>query len=264
LKQAGWALLGNNQIRIGKDIFKFFKSREIEGNVKTVTVKRDKMGDLYVFFACEFQEQLINRITIGNATGIDFGLKTFLTFSNGTEEISPLFFKRGLKKIRKASQQVSSKKKGSNHRKLARLNLARVHKKIASQRKDYHFKLAKQLCENYETIFLEDLNLRGMVKLWGRKINHLGFSDFVKILEYQATKYCSMVHKIDRWYPSTKRCHVCGTINKELTLRDREWDCDCGAHHLMGSQCKFNILREGASSLRLGDVRLGENPVIAV
>jgi putative transposase len=263
LKQAGWALLGGNQIRIGKDIFKFSKSREIEGKIKTVTIKRDTLGNFFIFFACEIEVEPKNRTTIGKTTGIDFGLKTYLTFSDGTEEESPLFFKHGMKTIRKASQKLSSKKKGSNHRAKARLNLARKHKKIANQRKDYHFQLANKLCQSYEYIFIEDLNLRGMVKLWGRKVNDLGFSDFIKILEHTATKHRTTLHKIDRWFPSSKLCSGCGTINKALSLRDRDWVCDCGSVHNRDHNAAINILREGSSSLGLGDVRQDESPAIA-
>jgi putative transposase len=263
LKQAGWALLGGNQIRIGKDIFKFSKSREIEGKIKTVTIKRDTLGNFFIFFACEIEVEPKNRTTIGKTTGIDFGLKTYLTFSDGTEEESPLFFKRGMKTIRKASQKLSSKKKGSNHRAKARLNLARKHKKIANQRKDYPFQLANKLCQSYEYIFIEDLNLRGMVKLWGRKVNDLGFSDFIKILEHTATKHRTTLHKIDRWFPSSKLCSGCGTINKALSLRDRDWVCDCGSVHNRDHNAAINILREGSSSLGLGDVRQDESPAIA-
>ena len=257
LKQAGcgWALIGGNQIRIGKKIFRFSKSREIEGKIKTVTIKQDTLGDFYLFFSCEIEDQTIHRVMSGQSAGADFGLKVFLTFSDGTEEQSPLFFRESNKEIRRASQSLSSKKKGSSNRRKARLSLARAHKRIANRRHDYHFKLARKLSDKYDHVFLEDLNLKAMQRLWGRKVGDLGFSGFVKILHHQAGKTGTVVHHIDRWFPSSKTCSSCGSINNDLSLSDRRWTCDCGVTHDRDLNAAVNIFREGASSLGLGDVR---------
>ncbi len=253
--QAGWAFVSDKQIRINKHIFKFSKSRDIEGVIKTITIKRDRLGDLYLFFACEVENKPIHTVTGKNA-GMDFGLKTFLTASDGTEIQSPLFFKQSISQLKKANKSLSKKVKGSNHRKMARIHLARQHKKIANQRKDFHFQLAKRLIDQYDNIFLEDLNLKGMQALWGRKISDLGFSDFVKILEHMADKYGVTVHKIDRWYPSSKTCSECNNTNDNLHLSDRSWTCHkCGISHNRDLNAAINILREGASSLGLGDIR---------
>ena len=90
-----------------------------------------------------------------------------------------------------------------------------MHKKIANQRKDFQFKLADAICKKYALICIEDLNIKGMQKCWGRKISDYGFSEFIKILEYKARKIGSIVQKIDRYYPSSQICHVCGTKNPE-------------------------------------------------
>lgn len=255
LKQAGWALLGSNQVRIGKEIFRFSQSREIDGRVKTVTIKRDTLGDFYLFFSCEIEDQPVHRVMSGQSAGVDFGLKTFLKFSDGTEEQSPLFFKAGSKAIKCTSKNLSSKQKGSNNRKKAHLNLARAHKRIANKRRDYHFKLARRLSYAYDQLFLEALNLKGMQRLWGRKISDLAFSDFVRILHYQAGKTGTIVHHIDQWLPSSKKCSSCGAIKEDLSLSDRNWTCDCGTTHDRDLNAAVNIFREGASSLGLGDVR---------
>lgn len=263
LKQAGWQLLGGNQIRIGNHVFKFSKSREIEGVIKTVTIKRDPLGDLYLFLSCELEEFQPAKAMTSNSAGFDFGLKTFLTPSDEKEIQSPEFFKKGLNAVRKASKNLSSKKKGSGHRQQARLNFARIHKKIANQRRDYHFKLAKELSKRYGYLFFEDLNLQGMKKLWGRKVSDLGFSDFLKILVYQCSKTGAQVHKINRFFPSSKQCHICGYINHDLSLRDRVWICKCGTVHQRDKNAAINIHSEGASSLGLGNVRLSPGKAIA-
>ena len=265
LKQAGWKLFCDNSIQIGKEFFRYSKSRSIEGNIKTVTIKRDTLGHCFIFITTDHQETSQNRIMTGKSAGFDFGLKTFLVGSDGSVIRSPLFFKHGLKRIRKASQNLSSKAKGSNNRKKARMHLARVHKKIANQRLDFHFKLAKELTEKYDYIFLETLNLAGMKKLWGRKVSDLGFAQFVNILHYQASKIESVVHHIDRWFPSSKMCSDCCFVNKELQLEDRAWTCPhCGTVHDRDFNASTNIEREGASSLWLGDVRPCESMAIAV
>ncbi len=139
------------------------------------------------------------KVSSGKSVGCDFGLKCFLTLSDESVIESPEFFKKGLKSIRKASKNLSRKQKGSKNRIRARKNLARVHKKIANQRKDYHFKLAKHLAETYSSLFFEDLNIKAMQKIWGRKISDLGFSSFLSTLAYYCEKTGSALKKIDRF-----------------------------------------------------------------
>jgi len=108
--------------------------------------------------------------------------------------------------------------------------------------------LAHDLCATYDTIYLEDLELRGMASLWGRKVADLGFGRFVQILHQAAAKHGTHVHHIDRFFPSTKLCHVCGNLNAFITLRDRAWTCACGTTHQRDRNAARNIYREGASS----------------
>jgi len=257
LKQAGYKLFENNKIIIGKRCYKFHKSREIDGDIKTLTVKRDPLGDIYLFFSCEVPEVQTEKVLSGKSVGFDFGLKCFLTLSDESEIESPEFFKKGLKSVRKANRSLSRKKKGSKNRILARRNLARIHKKIANQRRDYHFKLAKHLAETYDVLFFEDLNMKAMQKMWGRKVSDLSFSFFLNILEYYCGKTGSKIQKIDRFYPSSKTCSFCDYVFKELSLNDREWSCpNCCFHHLRDVNAAKNIHRVGASALGVGEVRL--------
>lgn len=255
LKQVGFKLIGTNKIKIGKKIYSFHKSREIEGEINTLTIKRDKIGDIYLYFSCEVKTIKTERVMTGKMAGFDFGLKTFLT-STDKDIPSPLFFKQGIKSIRKASKSLSSKRKGSNNRKKAVLTLARVHKKIAAQRNDYHFKLANVLAKQYDYLFFEDLNLQGMKKLWGRKVSDLGFAAYIKIQEYCCVKQGSTIGFIDRFYPSSKTCNVCLSVTDVLELKTREWICrKCGTFHSRDKNAALNIRREGASSLGLGVIR---------
>ena len=130
LKQAGWKLLEGNAVQIGTQKYRYFKSRVIEGVVKTVTIKRDALGDIYLYFVCETAENEVLART-GKSVGYDFGLTQFLIASDGNDREAPLFFKANAAAIRRAGKVLARKQQGSNHRKRARLVLARLHKKTA-------------------------------------------------------------------------------------------------------------------------------------
>ena len=197
LKQAGWKLLKDNAIEINKQKYKYFKSRDIEGIVQTITIKRDTLGDIYLYFVCETNENKVLART-GKSVGYDFGLKQFLTASDNEDIKAPLFFKQNA----------------------------------------------------YALICIEDLNIKGMQKRWGRKISDYGFSEFIKILEYKAREIGSIVQKIDRYYPSSQICHVCGTKNPETkNLAVREWICaKCKTSHDRDRNAAINIWKVGAST----------------
>lgn len=242
LKQSGWKI-EDNILTIGKTRYKFSKSRNYE-NIKRIVVKRNKLGEIFFILCCDLKPIKYERV--GNATiGMDFGLKTFLTLSNGKEIKSPELFKTSLKEIKKANKQLSSKKSGSNNREKALKHLQRVHLNVYNKRSDFEWKLAHELCKNNSFIAIEDLNIEGMKKLWGRKISDLSFSSFVNKLEQVALKYNTIIQKVGRYYASSKTC-TCGVVNKELKLSDREWAClSCGEIHQRDLLASNNILSEG-------------------
>ena len=257
LKQAGWTLLDGHRLRIGSTIYKFAKSREIAGTIKTVTIKRDPLGDLYVYFSCRMVPQPAPRAMTGKSAGFDFGLTTYLTGSDGTERHAPQPFKQDLRRIAKANRDLSRTRAGSHNRQRAQAHLDRLHKRVAHVRQAFHWDLAQALCQHYDGIVLETLHLQGMKALWGRKVSDLGFGTFVQTLHHVATKTGTRVHHIDRWFPSTRLCSVCGHLNDAITLRDRVWTCAaCGTTHKRDHNASTNIYREGASSLGGSHVRL--------
>lgn len=263
LRQNGWKLLGGNRIRIQGRTYKFSKSREIEGRIKTVTVKRDELGHLWLCFAVE-NGTYPEPVTPSNIVGMDFGLKTFLSLSDGTRIESPLFYKTALNEIRRLHRELSRKLNGSHNRKQAKLALAKAHERITNLRRDWFFKLAHDLTNRFDVMVLEDLNIKAMKTLWGRKVSDLGFAAFVDILKHIAAKKGKTVHFVDRFFPSSKTCSVCGEVNHSLQLSDRHWTCvGCGTTHDRDHNASVNIEREGSSSLGLGDVRPGF-PAIAV
>jgi putative transposase len=256
LTQAGWKLLGGNQLRIGTTVYKFAKSRDIAGTIKTVTIKRHALGELYVYFSCVVEATPPVRTMTGKSAGFDFGLSTYLTGSDGSTFQAPQPFKQGLRAIAQANRALARKAKGSNHQRQAHRHLCRVHRRVASVRRAFHWALAHDLCATYDAISLETLNLQGMKVLWGRKVSDLGFATFVDVLHHVADKTGVVVTHVGSWFPSTKLCSGCGHVNPHISLRDRLWTCThCGATHLRDQNAATNIDREGASSRGEGHVR---------
>lgn len=249
-KQGGFSLSGNVfHVNSVKKDYRFSYSRPYEGKVKQVRVKRSHVGEWYIYVITDASPKQYTKSRNGASVGVDFGLKTYLTLSTGERINNPQFLKKDLKRLRKASQKYSKCLSGSNHREQARLALCRVYEDIANKRSDFQWKLAHEMCRRYDTIFIEDLSLNGMTRLWGRKMNDLAHGSFVSILEQVAVKYGCTVHKIDRWFPSSRLCS-CGFKNDNLSLRDREWICPrCGQHHDRDAHAAEMILRRGIYEL---------------
>ncbi|GET36435.1 RNA-guided endonuclease InsQ/TnpB family protein [Microseira wollei] len=256
LKQAGYKFLGGNRIKIGSRVYQYWNSREIEGTVKTLTIKRTPLGELFMVVVVDSVLEPEIQFTTGRIAGFDFGLKTFLTCSDGSLIESPQFLKQSLNAIRKASQQHSKKVKGSANRERARLNLVRKYEDVSSRRSDWFWKLAHDLTDRFDVLCFETLNLKGMQRLWGRKISDLAFGEFLQILQWVAKKKGKQVVFIARWYPSSKTCSHCGHVLETLDLSVREWRCpSCQSINGRDENAAKNICAVGASTVKLGDVR---------
>lgn len=244
----GKGVIDGNTIKIAKNKYKFFKSRDVEGKIKVLTVKRDACGDFYVYLVCETPEVKVES-RLGKSIGFDFGFKgKMLVAPNKKDDIiAPSFFKEKQKAIVKANRNLSTKRPHSNNRHKAQLTLARLHRKVTNQRKAYHWQLARELCKEYAIICLEDLNMKWMQKGHGKKVGDYGFGEFLKILEYVAPQFNTKIVKIDKFYPSSQLCHECGYQNTEVKdLSIREWICpSCGTKHDRDRNAAQNILDEG-------------------
>jgi len=249
LKQAGWKLdEEHGTVYIAKQKYRYAKSRNIEGRVKTLTVKRDALGDIYIYFVCELPDIEVEART-GKSVGFDFGFKgKMLVAENPGEDIpAPSFFRKGKSAIASASHKLSSKRMRSSNRRKARLELARLHRRTANQRNAYHWSLAKELCKKYSVICLEDLSMKFMQARHGKKVMDYGFAEFQSILEYVGKQVGTTVVKVDRFFPSSQLCPDCGCQNPEIKdLRIRDWICpSCGEHHDRDRTAALNIHREG-------------------
>ncbi len=258
LKQAGWKLdQARSIVTIGKNQYRYNNSRNLSGEIKTVTVKRDNVGHWYVILSCHvgeiYKPAKVAPMT-GKSAGFDFGLLCFLTSSANERIASRESLKQSLDKLKVKSKQLSTKVKGSKNRCKAKKVLARLHQKISNQRTDFHFKLANDLVHEYDHLFFEDLNLDAMKRLWGRKVSDLGLNQFMQILDFKAQEHGKSVCKIDRFYPSSKTCSKCTMVKEALSLKDRIFECECGHKLDRDLNAAINILVVGASTVGLDGV----------
>ena len=243
------------RMRLNGRWYRFALHRKIRGKIVEVQVTRDALGDVYITLTEDYSEVKIEPKT-GKAEGFDFGIKDFLTTSDGHRYTSPMFYTQNAGRLAKAQQSHSRKVKGSNNSERERKNVARIHKKTANQRADHHWKLAIELCQKFDMLFFEDLNLRGMKALFGKQVSDLAFGEFLEKLKHQSQKRIRSVLKIGRWSPTSKCCSVCGHKNETLTLAVREWRCPkCDTHLDRDQNAAMNILKEGVASFGLGVVR---------
>jgi putative transposase len=254
LKQAGWKLheAASNQryreITIGDMTYKFVYHRTLRGEVKTLTVKRDAAGRLWLIFSVMEQVPARSEVTTCRVAGFDFGLKTFLTDHTGKAYVSGLHHRHALRRLRVLQSRKDKKPHGSNNRKKAAKLISRTHIRVADKRRDAHFKLAHELCDQYDVLCFEDLNLAGMKGLWGRKVSDLAFSQFVNILKHVAAKCGKVVVPIGRFERTTGKCSGCGH-QQPLELRERTFHCKCCGMTLdRDHNAAKNICDAGASA----------------
>lgn len=184
--------------------------------------------------------------------GVDLGISALATFSTGEPPIpGPKAHTALLKRIQRLSRSLSRKQKGSANRRKAKAKLARLHARIANIRSDALHKLTSDLTRRFHTIGIEDLNVRGMManRHLARSIADMSFHEFRRQLEYKAERRGGLVVVADRWFPSSKTCSVCSSVQKKMPLSVRQWICpDCGASHDRDLNAARNLATYAASS----------------
>ena len=183
-----------------------------------------------------------------NQIGLDLGITSLIALSNGEKVANPKTFKAKRRKLRKVQKALNRKQKGSNNRHKARLKVAKVHAEISDARHDFLHKLTTRLVRENQVIAVEDLSVKNMVKnhKLALAISDASWSELVRQLEYKCNWYGRTFVKIDRWFPSSKRCGHCGHVVDKLPLNIREWDCPkCNTHHDRDLNAAKNILAAG-------------------
>ncbi len=242
--------VGQNKVylaKIGK--FKIVWSRELPAAPSSVTIIKDSANRYFLSFVVEIQPETLPKTD--NSVGIDLGIKTFATLSDGTKVDAPKPLKKRIKKYRKLSKSLSQKTWGSKRYEKARLRVAKFHAKLKDTRTNFLHKLSTKIIRENQTIVLEDLNVSGMVKnrKLSRAISDLGWRQFRTFLEGKAEKYGRNFRVISRWEATTQKCSCCGFRGGKLDLSIREWEClNCGAKHDRDQNAAINILVAGGQS----------------
>lgn len=216
--------------------------RPLVGEIKNVTISRASTGKYFASILCDTGIECVapsENPSIENMVGIDLGIKDFLTTSDGEVVNNPKFLRKSESKL-KYTQRKYSKHKGVRTKK----KLAKLHEKVANQRNDFLHKQSSKLVKECRTIAIEDLNVKGMLgsHYLAKSISDAGWSAFTTMLKYKCKWYGTTLLKIGKFEPSSKTCSICGVINKELTLEDREWTCSsCGSRHHRDINAAINI-----------------------
>ena len=226
--------------------------REIIGTIKNATIKLNPSGKYYVSLIAQYDSQIpakpeVNR---SSATGVDLGIKTYATLSNGLSYTYPLYLEKNLVKLKELQSKFSKSKS-----KRVRLEIAKLHEKITNQRLDFIHKLTKELVTKYDSIAIEDLDITSMLgenKDLSRRISDCSWFTFRRFLTYKAEQYGCNLIVIPKYYPSSKSCSNCGSINNNLKLTDREYICP---------NCGLTLDRDYNASLNILKVGLGTSPV---
>lgn len=234
-----------------------------EGAVpSTVTVSRDAAGRWFVSLLCEDPSVILLPVT-NSVVGIDVGLDHLLVLSSGEKVGNPRHERRERTALAKVQRALCRKQKGSNNRAKARVEVARVHARIADRRADCLHKITTRLVRENQTLVIEDLAVSNMVgnHRLARAINDAGWRQFRQQLEYKAHWHGRDVIVIDRWFPSSKLCSVCGALAAAMPLHVRTWTCGCGTTHDRDVNAARNILAAGLAVTVCGaDVRPQRNP----
>jgi putative transposase len=208
--------------------------RPIGGTIKSLTISREPSGKYFVSFAVEQEIELPAVSQNGNVQGYDLGLISFTTSSAGEKVEVPKFLRKSLDKIKHLNREVSRKQKGSKNRAKARVKLARAHEKVKNQRSNFLHQQSRKAVDDNQVLCLEDLNVKGMQMCGtlGLSISDAGLGEFIRQVEYKALWAGKKVVRIGRFYPSSKTCSTCWSVNNEMELADRTWTCEiCGTVH---------------------------------
>ena len=246
----------------------FNRLKQYCDRIRSATLSKTKSGNFFLSILIELpNEEVVKFKQTNGYVGIDLGVKDFVITSDGEVFENKHFFKSQEQKIAKLQRQMSRKQKGSNNRNKVRIKLAKAFEKITNQKEQYIHSVVNELLTYYDIVFMENLNVRGMLKnhKLAKAIQEIGFYKFKSILTDKAFNNGKQVILVDRFYPSSKTCSVCGYINKRLKLSDREWICpDCGNKHDRDINAAMNILLEGERIIGVRSTKftLVENPTV--
>ena len=242
--------------KVGKVKIRLHRGIEEGWRLKSVTVSRESTGKYYValLYQYECNENQVCKNTGEKVIGIDFAMKGMAVFSDGTKAEYPMYYRKAEEKLSREQRKLSRCKKGSSNYRKQKVRQARAHEHVRNQRNDFQHKLSHRLSEEYDAAAVEDLNMKGMSQAlrFGKSTMDNGYGNFLNLLEYKMERNGKTLVKIDRFYPSSKRCSCCGRIKEDLKLSDRTYICPCGNRMDRDVNAAINIREEGKRILGIG------------
>ena len=231
----------------------FRRLQKYNKNIRSATLLKTKSGNYFLSILVEMEDTELKKFEhTYKQVGIDLGVKNFVITSDGDVFENKHFLKNEEKKIKKLQRQLSKKKVGSNNRKKAQIRIAKLFERMTNKKDAYIHYVVNELLSSFDTIFMEDLNVQGLLRNHhlAKVIQEVGFYKFKEILTTKALENNKQVISIDRFYPSSKTCSVCGYKKEDLKLIDRSWVCpQCGTKHDRDVNAAVNILLEGKRML---------------
>lgn len=245
--------LDNNKVRLPKiGWVKFFPNRKFDGKVCSATVSKTPTGKYFISVLVDDGKEIPVKpaVRYDTSIGIDVGIKDFAVCSNGDVYANPKYLEKSETRLKVLQRRFSKTKKGSNRRERTRKILARQYEKVSNQRNNFLHQVTSKIVRENQTIIIEDLNVKGMLKnhRLAKSISSVSWSEFFRQLEYKCEWYGRNLIRIGRFEASSKTC-ICGYVNSELKLSDREWVCPkCGRHNDRDILASVNIKRFGLIS----------------
>ena len=251
--QKGSITLENGYLKLPKanGLIQVKQHRQIPSDhkIKSVTISQTPSGKYYASILFECENQVQEKEDLTKFLGLDFSMKELYKDSNGNEPCYPKYYRKAEKRLKREQRKLSLMEKGSSNRNKQRIKVAKLHEKVANQRKDFLHKQSRQIANAYDCVCIENLDMKAMSQClkFGKSVSDNGWGMFTVFLKYKLEEMGKRLVKTDKFYASSQLCNVCGYKNTETKdLSVREWDCpDCGTHHNRDINAAINIRNEG-------------------